>query len=174
MNKPHPFSPSFPTDERKKVGKKEKKSLPPPSPLAPTYSVRNTNNTTSWSTTSISRSLALFVTAFTQIVGARMYDNSPLKIYISHIFFRNFSKPFSFMGERERERLGGGGEREGKGRRLWGFTYTQNTGWPNKLDFLICNRSLRIPIAIRLEVSQITYMTFFVIRRTMRFGEWVD
>lgn len=117
MNKPHPFSPSFPTDERKKVGKKEKKSLPPPSPLAPTYSVRNTNNTTSWSTTSISRSLALFVTAFTQIVGARMYDNSPLKIYISHIFFRNFSKPFSFMGERERERerFGGGGGR-GKGR----------------------------------------------------------
>lgn len=54
------------------------------------------------------------------------------------------------------------------------FTYTQNTGWPNKLDFFICNRSLRIPIAIRLEVSQITYMTFLVIRRTMRFGEWVD
>lgn len=54
------------------------------------------------------------------------------------------------------------------------FTYAQNTVLANKLDLFISNRSLRIPIAIRPEVAQISYMTFLVTWRAMGFGEWVD
>lgn len=54
------------------------------------------------------------------------------------------------------------------------FTYAQNTGWSNQLDLCICNCPLDIPVAISLEVAQITYMTLFVVRGAMGFGERVD
>lgn len=65
------------------------------------------------------------------------------------------------------------GDRERKG--CWEeFTYTQHTGRPNKLDLLIRNRSRCIPIAVCLEVAQITYMALFITRRPMRFGIGID
>ena len=94
--------------------------------------------------------------------------------YLANSFFSSRKKERKkenedfLMGRRD---WGGVGGKKG----CWvGSTYTQNTGWSNKLDALIRNRSLRIPIAVCIEVSQIPYMTLFITGRPMRFGKGID
>lgn len=114
--------------------------------------------TTSRSSTCVSRGLALLMSTFTQVIGARMHDDSSLSRneMISNV---------AFLSRRERK----GNRKVSKG-----YTHAQNTLGPYQFDLLVGNATFCIALRVGFEVAKIAYMTLTIGGSTVRFGKGVD